>query len=93
MAETQKAPPLNGPIRPGSIVDGVVSLGEVAGAPDQFAQPHATGAAQTKDGSSSSGPGTTQKDEASPARGASLGSSVIKRSASHPPQDEGAQYQ
>jgi hypothetical protein len=90
MAETQKAQPLTGPIRPGSIVDGVVSLGETAGAPDQFAQPRATGAAQTADGSDS--PGTTQKDDASPARGASQGSGAIKRSVSHPPQDEGAQY-
>ena len=90
MAETQNPQPLTGPIRPGSIVDGVVSLGEIAGAPDQFAQPRATAAAQTADGSDSSGPGTTQKDDASPARGASQGSGAIKRSVSHPPQDEGA---
>jgi hypothetical protein len=88
----EKVQPLTGPIRPGSIVDGVVSLGEIAGAPDLFEQPRATGAAQTADGSDSSGPGAIQKDDASPARGAAQGSGAIKRSVSHPPQDEGAQY-
>jgi hypothetical protein len=89
MAETQKAQPLTGTIRPGSIVDGVVSLGEIAGAPDQYAQPPATGPAQMAEGSDSSGPGTIQKDEASPARGVAQTSRAIKRSVSHPPHDEG----
>ena len=30
----EKVQPLTGPMRTGSIVDGVVSLGEIAGAPD-----------------------------------------------------------
>ena len=85
MAEKVQA--LTGPLHPGSIVDGVVSLGETAGAPDQYAQPRATASAQTADGSDSSGPGTLQKDDASAARGASR---TIRRSVSHPPQDEGA---
>jgi hypothetical protein len=89
MAEKIQA--LTGPIHPGSIVDGVVSLGETAGAPDQFAQPRAAAAAQTTDGSDSSGPGTIQRDDASAARGASQGSRAIRRSVSHPPGDEGAQ--
>ena len=90
MAEKQTAQLLTGPIEPGSLVDGVVSLGETAGAPDPFAQASAADAAQTVDGSDSSGPGTTQKAEASAARGASQGSRATTRSTSHPPQDEGA---
>ena len=92
MAEASGDQTLSGPISagdsPGALVDGVVSLGELAGAPDQFTHPQARSAGATTDGADSSGPGTTKASGANAAGQLSQGSGAIRRTASHPPQDD-----
>ena len=92
MAETGSDQTLSGPISAGdsagALVDGVVGLGEIAGAPDQFIHPQTRSMGSTTDGADSSGPGTTQAPDATAARGSSQGSRATRRTASHPPQDD-----
>src|SRR2546426_11609609 len=92
MDESSRDQTLSGPISagdsPGALVDGVVGLGEITGAPDQFIHPQTRSVGSTTDGADSSGPGTTQAPDANAARESSQGVRAIRRTASHPPQDD-----